>query len=172
MKSSIAFAALNALLLSGPVLAQSKSDDKALRALPIAFSEAWAKHDGHALASIMADDVDFVTVGATWFHGRRDFEIYHTRLLSGRFKGSTNKPLETSVRFIRRDLATVRWSWVIDGDKNPDGTVRPRRFGLTMLAEKRKGLWLVAAAQNTNAAARPSPEASDIISPIAMPDAN
>jgi hypothetical protein len=39
---------------------------------------------------IMPDDVDFVTVRATWFSGRADFEKYHMRLLSGRFKESTN----------------------------------------------------------------------------------
>jgi uncharacterized protein (TIGR02246 family) len=155
---------------SGPVLAQSKADEKALRELPVAFSAAWAKHDAQALANIMADDVDFVTVGATWFHGRRDFQRYHTRLLNGRFKGSKNTPLKTSVRFVRPDLATVRWSWSIEGDKNPDGTTRPKRYGLmTMLAERRNGRWLVAAAQNTNASPQPPPEANDIKSPIEMP---
>jgi hypothetical protein len=30
----------------------------------------------------MADEVDFVTVGAVWLHGRPDFEKYHVRLLA------------------------------------------------------------------------------------------
>ena len=47
----------------------NKSDEDAVRALPHAFCEAWAKHDGHQLATIMAEDVDFVTVGGAWFHG-------------------------------------------------------------------------------------------------------
>ena len=62
----------------------TKPDEEALRKLPQAFSDAWAKHDGHELAKLMADDVDFVTVGATLIHGRPDFEKWHTRLLSGR----------------------------------------------------------------------------------------
>src|SRR4051794_26518034 len=33
--------------------AQTKSDEDAVRALPRAFCEAWAKHDGHQLATIM-----------------------------------------------------------------------------------------------------------------------
>jgi uncharacterized protein (TIGR02246 family) len=61
--------------------AQTKSDQDAVRALPRAFCEAWAKHDRHQPAIIMAEDVDFVTVGGAWFHGRADFEKYHTRLL-------------------------------------------------------------------------------------------
>ena len=107
--------------------AQTKSDEDAVRALPRAFCEAWAKHDGHQLATIMAEDVDFVTVGGAWFHGRADFEKYHTRLLSGRFRDSTNTPLETIVRFLRPDEAVVHWKWTIEGDKNPDGSPRPKR---------------------------------------------
>ena len=47
--------------------AQTKSDEDAVRALPRAFCEAWAKHDGHQLATIMAEDVDFITVGGAGF---------------------------------------------------------------------------------------------------------
>ena len=150
--------------------AQTKRDEEELRQLPQAFSEAWAKHDGHALAQIMADDVDFVTVGATWFHGRRDFETYHTRLLSGRFKDSTNTPLQTLVRFLRPNLALVHWSWTIQGDRNPDGSLRPQRFGLmTMVAEKQNGKWLVVAAQNTNRGTVGGTEAEGITMPIVVP---
>ena len=63
----------------------------------------------------MAEDVDFVTVGGAWFHGRADFDKYHTRLLAGRFRDSTNTPLETNCalpcpRRGRRALLTIRLS--------------------------------------------------------------
>src|SRR5580700_12231651 len=90
-----------------PTKAQTKADEEAVRKLPQAFSDAWARHDGHELAKIMADDVDFVTVATTYLHGRSDFEQFHVRLLSGRFKGSTITPLETTVRFLRPDMAVV-----------------------------------------------------------------
>jgi len=158
------------LAISSPVSSEPMSDEAALRQLPIAFSEAWAKHDGHQLARIMADDVDFVTVGATWLHGSGDFEKYHSRLLTGRFKGSTITPLDVSVRILPSGIAFVRWSWTIEGDKDPDGTARPQRFGLmTMFAEKRDGAWVVVAAQNTNASTESPPEAADIRSPITVP---
>jgi uncharacterized protein (TIGR02246 family) len=151
--------------------AQTKGDEEAVRALPRAFCDAWAKHDGHQLAAIMAEDVDFVTVGGAWFHGRADFENYHTRLLAGRFRESTNTLLETVVRFLRPDEAVVHWSWTIEGDKNPDGSPRPKRFGImTMVAKKQKGAWLVTVAQNTNAGPG-APEADDIKLPIRLPKA-
>ena len=167
MKATLGLLSLMAFAFGNFAQAQTKQDEKAVRELPLAFSNAWAKHDGHELAKIMAEDVDFVTVGATWFGGRADFEKYHTRLLSGRFHESTLTLLETAVRFIRPDLALVHWSWRVHGDKNADG---PPRFGLmTMFAEKRKGTWLVVAAQNTNSLPGVPPELQDIKPPISVP---
>jgi hypothetical protein len=63
--------------------AQTTADETAVRNVPQRFAQAWEKHDGRELAKIMAEDVDFVNVGADWLQGRADFETYHTRLLSG-----------------------------------------------------------------------------------------
>src|SRR5271170_7581854 len=151
-------------------LAQSKADEEAIRKLPQVFCDAWAKHDGHALAKIMADEVDFVTVATTYLHGRADFEMFHVRLLSGRFKDSTITALKTTTRFLRPDMAVVHWSWKIEGDKNPDGTNRQPRYGMmTLVEEKRNGNWLVIVGQNTNAILGVPPELQDIKTPIAIP---
>jgi uncharacterized protein (TIGR02246 family) len=152
------------------VLAQSKTDQEAVAKLPQDFCDAWAKHDGHELARIMADDVDFVTVATTYLHGRADFEAFHVRLLSGRFKDSSITVLKTTARFLRPDMAVVHWSWKIEGDRNPDGTLRQPRYGMmTLVAEKRDGHWLVIVGQNTNAILGIPPELQDIRPPIAIP---
>lgn len=74
------------------------------------------------------------------------------------------------MQFVRPDVAVVRHSWTAQGDKNVDGSARPQRFGLmTMVADKRNGVWLVVAVQNTNGptdATPHTPEAQDIKSPI------
>jgi uncharacterized protein (TIGR02246 family) len=153
-----------------PANAQTKADEEAVRKLPQMFCDAWAKHDGHELAKIMADDVDFVTVATTYLHGRSDFEKFHVRLLSGRFKDSTITLLQSTARFLRPDMAVVHWSWKIAGDKNPDGTLRQPRYGMmTLVAEKRSGNWLVVVGQNTNAILGIPPELQDIKTPIAIP---
>jgi uncharacterized protein (TIGR02246 family) len=163
------------ILSVGPAEAQTEQDKATVGRLPQAFSDAFNKHDGHALATIMAEDVDFVTVGLTWLHGRADFEKFHTRLLTGRFKEITFAVLETHVRFIRPDLALVRYSWTGQGDKNADGSARPQRYGLmTMLAEKQNGSWLVVAVQNTNGPVGPNnsqAELEGIKSPLVVPRA-
>jgi len=152
------------------VSAQTEPDERAVHKLPESFAAAMTKHDGHELAQIMADDVDFVTVGAMWLHGRSDFETYHVRLLSGRFSEVTMTPLEIRVRFLHPDVAVVRWSWSIRGDKNIDGTKRQSRYGMmTMVAEKRNAAWLVVVAQNDNSIPGAPPEAKGIENPIPIP---
>jgi uncharacterized protein (TIGR02246 family) len=153
------------------LFAQSTADETALRAIPRTFCAAWAAHDGHKLAELASDDVDFVNVGAVWLRGKRDFEKYHTRLLSGRFKDSSFSELQTFVRLLRPDLAIVRWSWKIQGDKNFDGTLRPVRYGLfSMLVEKKAGKWLIISSQNTNHMSGPAPEEKGIEPGIVFPD--
>ena len=166
---------LNVLLIlvlgaTTSVHAQSKADEDAVRKLPHDFCDAWAKHDGHALAKIMADDVDFVTVATTFLHGRADFETFHVRLLSGRFKDSAITVLKTTTRFLRPDMAVVHWSWKIEGDRNPDGTPRQARYGMmTLVAEKQVRDWLVIVGQNTNTILGIPPELQNIKTPIAIP---
>ena len=121
---------LGLLIFSAGTFAYSQTivDEEAVRALPKAFCNAWAKHDGRELAAIMADDVDFVTVRGVWLQGRANFEKYHTRILSGRFRDSNNTPLEIRIRFLRSDEAVVHWSWMIEGEKGADGSPQPKRF--------------------------------------------
>ena len=170
------YRAFGLILLAVPMVAsavysQNKSDEAAVRDVPRAFAAAWARHDGNLLAKTMSDDVDFVNVGGDWLHGRRDFALYHSRLLSGRFKESVLTPLDTSVRFLQPDIAVLHWSWRIEGDRNEDSTLRKPRFGLfTMVVEKRNREWLVVAAQNTNQMTGPNPELNGIKPPIVFPD--
>jgi len=164
--------ACTALMLAGTLAVgdQKNPDDEAVRKLPQAFCRAFNNHDGHELANIMADNVDFVTVGAWWIHGRPDFEKYHIRMLSGRFAGIKFEPLHIAVRFLRPDIAIIHWSWTAVGDKNVDGTARQRRYGMmTMVAEKRNGIWLVVASQNDNSDPTVTPEMEGITSPIPLP---
>ena len=160
--------ALLLLVTASPALGQTASDTRQVQALPERFSRAWAMHDGHELAKMMSPDVEFVNVGAIWVRGG-DFATFHDRILKGRFKSSTNVPLAVDVRFLRPDIAIVRWSWRVDGEAAADGALQPPRYGLmTMVAEKRNGSWLVTNAQNTNAGPRRS-EADDLKAPIMVP---
>jgi hypothetical protein len=88
-----AFVMASAAWAQGP----APADLAALNAIPREFSAAWARGNGDALGTLMAPEIDFVTVGGSWLHGRRDFILYHQRLFDGRFRGSTITPLETDI---------------------------------------------------------------------------
>jgi uncharacterized protein (TIGR02246 family) len=150
---------LSTFFLDGAARGQTAADEAAVRTIPQAFAAAWAKHDGQQLAAIMAEDVDFVDVAGDWLQGRADFALYHSRLLSARFRDSTLTPLEISVRFLHPDLAVLHWSWRVEGDRNFDQTPRNPRYGLfTMIVVRTGRQWLVAVAQNTNRIAPPNPD--------------
>src|SRR5258708_7388367 len=107
--------------------AKAQRDDEAVRKLPQMFCDAWAKHDGHKLATIMAANVDFVTVGAHWFHGRADFEKYHSPLLSGRFKEASLTLRQTEVRLFMSAARSASLFFWISVNRKTRG--RPYRFG-------------------------------------------
>jgi uncharacterized protein (TIGR02246 family) len=172
MRNLAAGLALLLCVASPNLKAQTKEDEEAVRKLPQVHCNAWNKHDAHELAKLLADDGDFVTVATVYLHGRADYEKFHARLLSGRFKNSIFTPLETTVRFLRPDMAVVHWSWKMTDDKNYDGTARPPRFGMmTLVVEKRQGAWQIIVAQNTNALLGTPPELQDIKTPIPIPGA-
>ncbi|HEY0596262.1 SgcJ/EcaC family oxidoreductase [Sphingopyxis sp.] len=155
---------------AAPSASPAAPDLVALNAIPREFSDAWARGDGQALGLLMGPDVDFITVGGSWLHGRADFSLYHQRLFDGRFHGSTITPLETDVRPVRVDLAFVRWTWRIVGDRNFDGSARAPRVGLmSMLVERRDDRWLVIASQNTNAGPGNAPENAGFTFPLRLP---
>ena len=171
MQYLIGLAALAAANSGDPANAQTAADRAAVAGIPTLFSAAWATHRGDELAKLVSSDVDFVNVGAIWLHGKADFAKYHTRILMGRLGASTLTPLATDVRFLRADVAFVRWSWRIDGEKDSRGVAAPVRYGLmTLVAERRGRNWVVVAGQNTNSGPA-RPEAADIAAPISVPRA-
>jgi len=137
-----------------PVAAQTKGiakDEKAIKSIALNFQDAWNRHDMKALAALVAEDVDFITVGGTWLKSRKDFEEHHAKLHGMPFKESVWTTKSTKVKFIKPDVAIAHVEWGMKGDKDPDGTSRQPRQGIfTWVVEKRKGMWLLIASQNTN----------------------
>lgn len=157
--------ATTAAFASAPLSAKIKSDQPA--DLATAFCIAWGHHDATELRKLFLPDADFVNVGALWLHGS-DFETFHSRLFKGRFKTSTLQPVIVKVRYLRPDVAVVRWSWRIEVAL-ADGSPAPARFGLmTMIAEKHETHWLISDAQNTNSGPA-IPEVYGLKLPIEVP---
>jgi uncharacterized protein (TIGR02246 family) len=138
-----------------PALAQATEDTadrKAIEAIAASFQDAWNRHDMEAAASLVAEDVDFVTVLGErgWLKGRREFRDVHVQIHQTMFKDSllTNKGIH--VKFIRPDIAIAHVIWETKGDVVPDRKPGEPREGIfTWVVEKRGGKWLIIASQNT-----------------------
>ena len=153
MKSVFTFVITLALLLPVSVAnAQNHVNDiRVIKEIEKNWQEAWNHHDMKALAALVAEDVDFITVSGTWLKGRKAFEEHHARLHAMQFKESVWATSEVQVKFLKPDVAIVHVSWGMRGDKDPDGTPRqPRRGIFTQVITKERGKWLIKASQNTN----------------------
>jgi uncharacterized protein (TIGR02246 family) len=126
-------------------------DTEAVKNIALKWQDDWNRHDMKALAALVAEDVDFITVGGVWQKNQKEFEEYHAKGHAMQFKESAWTTKNTTVKFIKSDVAVAHVEWAIKGDKDPDGTPRQPRQGIfTWVLEKRKGNWLIIAAQNTN----------------------
>ena len=131
----------------------SVADRKAIQDIASRWQDAWNRHDMDALSSLVAEDVDFVNVGARWMRNRQEFKDHHAERHQIVFKESVWTTKNVHLKFIRSDVAVVHVEWSIRGDRNADGTPREPREGLfTWVVEKQNGRWLIVAAQNTNVA--------------------
>ena len=132
---------------------QNRDDRKAIEALASSFQDCWNRHDIDALASLVAEDVDYVTVVGTkdWEKGRSEFKDRHAAVHKTMFKDSVLTVKKTHVRFIRPDLVIAHVLWETKGDVIPNRKPGDTRTGIsTWVVEKRNGRWLIIASQNTD----------------------
>jgi len=131
---------------------------QAIRDIEAHWQDDWNRHDIAGLAGLFTDDADFVTVIGRWCKGKKDFYDYHVRLHQVMFKDSVWKTTDTQIRFLKPDVAIVHVNWGITGDRDADGTPRPKsRDGIfTQVIVKQNGQWRISASQNTNIESVPS----------------
>ena len=142
-------------LIALPVAAQTKGnagDQGAIKSIALEWQDSWNRHDWKALSTLVAEDVDFITVGGNWLKTRNEFGEHHANKRHDmQYKESVWTTYNTEVKFIRPDVVVAHVEWGIKGDKDPDGRLRQPRQGIsTWVVEKRKGKWLIIVTHNTN----------------------
>jgi uncharacterized protein (TIGR02246 family) len=140
----------------GRAAAQDQADEQAIRELAATWEQAWNQRDADLLGSILAENVDWVSVagpdGRGWgeTRGRRGFIAAHTQLLDTLFAESHWTNTAMDIRFLRPDVAVTHVVWETTGDN-----VRhvkhgsPRRGIFTWTLTRESAGWRVAASQNT-----------------------
>jgi uncharacterized protein (TIGR02246 family) len=135
----------------GVLHAKAAGDEAGVRSVLSDFEAAWNRHDMDAFARLFAEDADFVNVlGMRWIGRAAIMEAYqatHTTI----FKNSQLRIGETSVRFLKRDVAVARSVWELEGHTSPVGEPQAPRKGIltNVLAQTSSG-WQIVITQNTD----------------------
>jgi len=110
-----------------------------------------------AFAKLFSPDADFVNViGMRWI-GRDAIKQHHAASHAALFKTSTLTIGDTTVRFLKPDVATARSLWTLSGITLESGQIAPTRTGiLTHVLARIDGHWLIMLTQNTDIA-KPAP---------------
>jgi uncharacterized protein (TIGR02246 family) len=124
---------------------------RAIAALVAAWSTAWNTHDMQAAATLVADDVEFVTVRGRWLRGRREFLRHHVDIHRGHLRKSCWTTVRHTLRDLSDDLVLVHHEWTIAGELAVDDTPLPTRAGVfTWVVARARDTWRITAAHNTN----------------------
>jgi uncharacterized protein (TIGR02246 family) len=129
------------------------NDEAGVKAVVHGFEVAWNRHDMDAFAMLFATDADFVNViGMRWV-GRDAIKQHHAASHATIFRSSTLKIGNTTVRFLKPEVATARSVWILSGITSETGPFAPTRTGiLTHVLERIHGHWLIVLSQNTDIA--------------------
>lgn len=112
---------------------------------------SWNKHNYSDMANYATEDCDWVNVKGMWWKGRTQVEYAHQEYHKTIFKGTALKKNAAEIRFISTDVAIVHLSWHTGAFTTPGGTAVPEGDDLaTLVYVKRKGVWLLTAAENVN----------------------
>jgi uncharacterized protein (TIGR02246 family) len=136
---------------SGSVAMDKQINDEAgVNAVVRGFEDAWNRHDMDAFAMLFATDADFVNVVGMRWVGRDAIKQHHAASHATIFKSSTLKIGDTTLRFLKADVATARSIWTLSGTSE-SGQLSPTRTGiLTHVIARIDGHWLIVLTQNTD----------------------
>jgi uncharacterized protein (TIGR02246 family) len=137
---------------SGSVAMDKQINDEAgVNAVVRGFEDAWNRHDLDAFAMLFATDADFVNVVGMRWVGRDAIKQHHAASHATIFKSSTLKIGDTTLRFLKADVATARSIWTLSGITSESGQLSPTRTGiLTHVIARIDGHWLIVLTQNTD----------------------
>ncbi|MGA3238025.1 MAG: SgcJ/EcaC family oxidoreductase [Bryobacteraceae bacterium] len=148
------WACLACILVSGPLLAQSRAgaarDEAAVRAIVQQYMDARDRQDTHALEALFTADADQLVSSGEWRKGRA--EVVRGTLASSQSTGGKRTITVTSVRFPAPGVA------VADGHYDLTGLAggQNRNMWTTLVVTRGADGWRIAAIRNMLPAA-PAP---------------
>jgi len=135
------------------------TDTAAVMAVMTSLIDAWNRHDMDAFANLFTEDADFVNVVGTRWIGRDAIGKAHAATHATIFKNSQLTLKDSSLRFLKSDIAVLRAVTEVTGQVDGAGrTLPPRDALLTLIMITIGKKWSIAVAQNTNIIPPVSPD--------------
>lgn len=130
--------------------ADRREDEKAIKAVVVAMTEGFNRHDAKAATRMYTPDADFVNVRGDRAKGRKEIEDQLAAVFASRLKESILKTESISIRFVRTDVAIVHVVNERSGLIGAHGVHWPPQRELSIrVMEKDGGAWRVTAFHNT-----------------------
>jgi uncharacterized protein (TIGR02246 family) len=120
--------------------------------VPALFAEAWNRGDPDALASLFAEDAEFVTVTGLWWHDRASIRRAHAYGLERIFSESTLTIEEVRTKQLSDDIVVVHARMALSGQSPVADVERPgtRPSIFSFVVRLVGDAWLCASAHNTD----------------------
>lgn len=148
-----ALAVISALACAGnpgPPAGGTREDEEAIRQVIVDMTEGFNHHDARASTRMYTSEADLITVRGERFRGTTEFEKGLGSIFATRAREATLRTIDTSVRFVRPDVALAHVTNELSGLIAPDGQRSPPHRELSLrVFVKEGGVWKVAAFQNT-----------------------
>jgi len=135
-------------LLSQPHALPANQDDLLVRAIPQQIVDGWNRGDGHAVASVYAEDGVLVAGHGVVTRGRAQIASYHEALFANAIKGTRLTATVISIRFLDETTAILQTEGGIlwPGEST---LARGNRGIQSFVAVKQDNKWRVVLFQNT-----------------------
>ena len=120
--------------------------------IPSLFVEAWMQRDADMLASLFAEDAEFVNVVGLWWHNRADIKQAHAYGFEKIFSESDLVLRKTTVKHLSNDVAVVHARMRLK-NQTPKGKVKTpslRQNIFSFVVQKREESWICVSAHNTD----------------------
>lgn len=120
--------------------------------IPVLFTEAWMQRDADMLASLFAEDAEFVNVVGLWWHNRDDIREAHAYGFDKIFGDSELVLRKTTVKYLSDDIAVVyaRMHLKNQTQKGDVETPSLRYTIFSFVVQKVDRYWICVSAHNTD----------------------
>ena len=119
-------------------------ESAAIKQSVAAFTDAWNRHDAHAVTMLYVEDGDFSSTQGIPSHGAKELDEHYNTIFGTFLKSAHRTDTVRSIRFLAPSIAQVDIDWQVTGAKTPDGQDTPLRKGLlNWVMTKQNGQWMI-----------------------------